>query len=185
MNGAPGESWPEPPVEFPAEPVPSARADFYGGLAWIAFGAAVGVASWRMDRLEKMGVSFFTAPGLVPGVLGVLLVICGVVLAARAWRGGAFGPLQRPPVLLHPELLARIGVTLLLCLGFALGLVGRVPFWVAAATYLFLQIAVLQYPERKARNEAGRGLVVAAVIALVAANAIAFVFEKIFLVRLP
>jgi hypothetical protein len=169
----------------PEGELPSARADFYGGLAWIAFGVAVGIASWRMDRLERMGVSFFTAPGLVPGVLGILLAICGAVLAARAWSRGAFGPVQRPPVLLHPDLLARIGITLVLCLGFALGLVGRVPFWVAAATYLFLQIAVLQYPERRSRNELGRGLAVAAVIALVAANVIAFVFEKIFLVRLP
>ena len=42
---------------------PSARADFYGGLGWIALGIVIGVASWRMDRLERMGVSFFTAPG--------------------------------------------------------------------------------------------------------------------------
>ena len=173
------------PAEGLSESLPSARADFYGGLAWIAFGAAVGIASWRMDRLEKMGVSFFTAPGLVPGVLGILMAICGAVLAARAWRQGAFGAVQRPPVLLHADLLARIGLTLVLCLGFALGLVGRVPFWVAAAAYLFLEIAVLQYPERKARDEVARGLVVAAVIALAAANVIAFVFEKIFLVRLP
>ncbi len=171
--------------EAPAEILPSARADFIGGLAWIAFGLAVGIGSWQMDRLERMGVSFFTAPGLVPGVLGVLMTACGVVLAVRSWRRGALGAAQLPPVLLRPEVLSRIGVTLLLCLGFALGLVGRMPFWAAAAAYLFLQIAVLQYSERKARDEVARGLMVAAVIALAAANAIALVFEKIFLVRLP
>ena len=175
----------EAPAEALPEVLPSSRADFYSGLGWIAFGIAVGVASWRMDRLEKMGVSFFTAPGLVPGVLGVLMVVCGVILAARSWQRGAFGVAQLPPVLLRPEVLSRIGITLVLCLGFALGLVGRMPFWAAGAVYLFLQIAVLQYPGRKAQDEVARGLAVAAVIALIAAGVIAFVFEKIFLVRLP
>lgn len=169
----------------PEEPRPSERADFYGGLAWIALGTAIGIASWRMDRLERMGVSFFTAPGLVPGVLGVLIAACGMVLAVRAWRQGALAPVQRPPVLLRPDVLARIGVTLALCLGFALVLVGRIPFWMAAAAFLFVQIAVLQYPERKARGEVARGLVVAAAIGLGAGGAIAFMFQEIFLVRLP
>ena len=164
---------------------PSARADFYAGLAWVALGAAIGVASWRMDRLERMGVSFFTAPGLVPGVIGVLIGACGLVLAARAWQQGAFGPLQRHPVLLRPDVIARVGVSLALCLGFALGMVGRVPFWIAAASYLFAQIAILQYAERKARGEVARGLLVAAAIALGAAGAIAFLFQEVFLVRLP
>jgi len=167
------------------EVLPSARADFYGGLAWIVFGIAIGIASWRMDRLERMGVSFFTAPGLVPGVLGVLITVCGLILAVRSLRRGAFGTVQAPPVILRPEMLGRIGITLVLCLGFALGLVGRVPFWFAGALYLFLQIAVLQYPERKAHGEVARGLLVAAVIAVAAAGTIAFVFQEIFLVRLP
>ena len=169
----------------PEEPRPSERADFYGGLAWIALGTAIGIGSWRMDRLERMGVSFFTAPGLVPGVLGVLIAVCGEVLATRAWYQGAFGPAQRPAVLLRANALARIGVTLSLCLSFAVVMVGRVPFWIAAAAYLFVQIAVLQYPERKAHGEVARGLVVAAAIALGAAGAIAFLFQEIFLVRLP
>ena len=62
---------------------PSARADLYGGLFWIALGSAIAVGSWRMDRLEHMGVSFYTAPGLVPGILGLLMILCGAVLADR------------------------------------------------------------------------------------------------------
>ena len=169
----------------PEQARPSARADFYGALAWIAFGVAVGIGSWRMDRLEKMGVSFFTAPGLVPGVLGALMAVGGLVLAVRAWREGTFGTVHRPPVLLRPDVLARIGVTLVLCLGFSLGLVGRIPFWCAASIYLFLQISVLQFPDRKASRDVVRGLAVAAAIALGAGGAIAFMFQEVFLVRLP
>src|SRR5687767_1093064 len=104
-------------------PRPSARADLYGGACWIALGAAIAIASWRMDRLERLGVSFYTAPGLVPGVLGVLIFVCGVVLALRALREGALGPMQRPALLLDAGILRSTALTLLLALGFALVLV--------------------------------------------------------------
>jgi hypothetical protein len=165
---------------------PSARADLYGGLFWIGLGSAIAIGSWHMDRLERMGVSFFTAPGLVPGILGLLMILCGAVLATRALREGALGPGQRAPVLLEASLLRRAGLTLLLTLGFAFVLVGHgLPFPVAAALYLFFQIVVLQYPERKAKNEIGRGLLIAALVAVAAAVVISGLFQEVFLVRLP
>jgi hypothetical protein len=165
---------------------PSARADLYGGLFWIALGAAIAAGSWNMDRLERLGVSFYTAPGLVPGILGLLMILCGAGLAVRALREGALGSVQRPPVLLDAETLKRAGITLLLALGFAGGLVGHgLPFPVAAAIYLFLQIAVLQYPERKAKGEVARGLALAAAVAVGAALVISLLFQEVFLVRLP
>jgi hypothetical protein len=165
---------------------PSARADLYGGFFWVALGVAIVIASWNMDRLERQGVSFYTAPGLVPGILGVLMVIGGMVLGARALREGALGRKQRAPVLLERTTLKRVGVTLLLALGFALVLVGHgLPFPVAAAIYLFMQITVLQYPERRAKNQVGRGLLVAAIVAAGAAIVISALFQEVFLVRLP
>jgi hypothetical protein len=165
---------------------PSARADLYGGLFWITLGIAIAVGSWNMDRLEKQGVSFFTAPGLLPGILGVLFVLCGLVLTGRSLREGALGPDQRPPVLLNGDTLKRAGVALLLTIGFAVGLVGHgVPFPVAATLFLFLQISILQYPERKAKHEVAKGLAIAAAVAVGAATAISLLFQYVFLVRLP
>ena len=165
---------------------PSARAALGGGAFWIALGAAIAIASWNMDRLERLGVSFFTAPGLMPGILGVLMILCGAVLAVRALRAGALGPRQGPALLLEPQTLRRAGITLVLALGFAIGLVGHgVPFPVAAAVYLFLQIAIVQYPERKAKGEVRRGLAMAAIVAMSAAAVISTLFQHVFLVRLP
>ena len=165
---------------------PSARADFYAGLFWIALGGAIVAGSWRMDRLERLGVSFYTAPGLVPGILGLLMILCGAVLAVRALREGALGPGQRPAMLLQAETLKRAGVTLLLTLGFAIGLVGHgLAFPVAAGIYLFLQISMLQYPERKAQGQVARGLAAAAAVAVGAALVISLLFQEVFLVRLP
>ena len=60
-----------------------------------------------------------------------------------------------------------------------------VEVWVAAAVYLFLHIFLLQWPERRARNEVARGAVIAAAIAIGASGAISYIFQEVFLVRLP
>ena len=50
----------------------------------MAFGGLVVVASWRMDRLAQQGADLYTAPGLWPGVVGLLLALLGGVLAWRS-----------------------------------------------------------------------------------------------------
>jgi Tripartite tricarboxylate transporter TctB family len=176
------------------------RSDLVTGGVWVVLGVAIMIGSWRMDRLESQGVQWFTAPGLVPGVLGVLITIAaiGIVLRAlRHHRPRALGPLATQPLPdegalvtdepdANPDFGARAALTLVLCIGFAAGLVGYgIPFWVAAATYLFLHIFLLQLPERRARGEVARAALVAAAIAIGAAATISYIFQEVFLVRLP
>ena len=165
--------------------LPSPRADVVTGGVWLVIGAAITIGSWRMDRLESQGVQWFTAPGLVPGIMGVLIVLTALLIVVRALRrralstavapaGGGWGD-QR-----------RTLVSLGLCLAFAAGLVGHsVPFWLAASLYLTTHIFILQYPERRAAGQVKRGALVAAIIGVGAAVAISLVFQEIFLVRLP
>lgn len=160
------------------------RSDLVTGGVWVVLGVAISIGSWRMDRLESQGVPWFTAPGLVPGVLGVLITITalGIVLRALRKQTSASGDASEAP----PAFGARALLTLVLCIGFAAGLVGRgVPFWVAAAIYLFLHIFLLQLPERRARGEVAKGVMVAMAIAFGASLAIATIFQEVFLVRLP
>lgn len=160
---------------------PSARADLVSGGLWVVIGAAIAVGSWRMDRLASQGVEWFTAPGLLPGILGVAIVLAALLVVVRALRSATYSKVQ------HEEShLGRAALTLVLCLGFAIGLVGHgLPFWLAAGVYLFLHIFLLQLPERRAAGEVGRGAAVAAAIALGAAVGISLIFQEVFLVRLP
>ncbi|HVF65751.1 MAG TPA: tripartite tricarboxylate transporter TctB family protein [Casimicrobiaceae bacterium] len=164
----------------------SRRSDLVTGGIWLALGAAIIVGSWRMDRLESQGVTWFTAPGLVPGIMGILIALTalGIVLRAlRARQSAARIDGHEPEA--HRSIPATL-LTLVLCIGFAAGVVGRgVPFYVAAAAYLFMHIFLLQLPERRAKNEIARGALVAATIAIVASAAISYVFQEVFLVRLP
>ena len=169
-------------------PKPSARSDLISGAVWAVIGVAIIIGSWRMDRLAAQGVQAFAAPGLVPGILGVLITVTGLAIVLRALRQGALGAMAsaEQAAAAGSRLGGRAALTLALCLGFAGLLVGHgLPFPVAAALYLFAHILLLQWHERGAAGQRGRGVLVAAAIAVVAAGVISFVFQALFLVRLP
>ena len=167
-----------------AEALPSPRSDLVSGGVWSVIGVAIAIGSWNMDRLEKQGVPGFAAPGLVPGILGVLITLTALAIVIRSLNRGALGPDGNWTG--RGRDWGRTGLALALCLGFAGGLVGHgLPFWVAASTYLFLHVFLLQLPERRAAGQVGRGVAVAAAVALGAGVTIAMMFQYAFLVRLP
>jgi hypothetical protein len=166
-----------------ADERPSARADLVSSSIWIVIGAAIAVGSWRMDRLESMGVQPFAAPGLVPGILGLCIAATGLIIAVRSARAVARGDRHQQAESVG---LGRAVLTLMLCLGFAAGLVGHgLPFWAAAAVYLFLHVFLLQYDERRAQGTVRQGVMLAAGVAIGVSAFVTIVFQYVFLVRLP
>jgi putative tricarboxylic transport membrane protein len=164
----------------------SPRADLIGGLAWAAFGIAIVVASWTMDRLEQFGATLYTAPGLVPGLLGAAIALLGVVLTIRAIRRGAIAALAAPWST-TPEGRAsriRVAIATVLSLAYALILVGRIPFPVATAVFVFAFIMVFDVSDAK-RSPLLRRALVAAIAAVATAAVVSLTFERVFLVRLP
>ena len=78
----------------------SARADLRQGLGWVALGVAVLVGSITMDRLEKQDVNPYTVPGLLPGLLGLAMMLLGGILTAIP-RTRNFGLLLLGPVIMN------------------------------------------------------------------------------------
>ena len=145
------------------------------GLFWIALGGAIFYASWTMDRLASLGVKPFSAPGLLPGILGAFIVLLGIAMLLRG-RQEETEPIQW----------RRILLPLALCLGFAGGMVGRgIPFWVAAWVFVAVMIWTLQYRDRKLKGNLRRLAALSLSIGLGASVAIALVFQELFLIRLP
>lgn len=163
---------------------PSAFADLLWSLVWIALGAAIAYGSWTMDRLEQMHINPYTAPGLVPGVLGGFLVAMGALLMLRSVRAGA---LQVAGGLPQPQLdLKRLGTAFVLCLGYAAGLVGHgLPFWAATTLFVAGSILIFQWPERRQNGTLAKGALIALVCGAGTAAAVTAVFQELFLVRLP
>lgn len=173
----------------------SRRGDAVSALAWAVLGAGVLVASWRMDRLTHLGIEPWAAPGLLPGVVGALMIGFAAALGWSAWRAR---PDDAPAVALAAEPtpaaeadggsagLRGAVLAAALCIAFAgLGLGRGLPFATEAAAFVLIFIAAFSWRRWRAERRVGRGLAVAAVVALVSAHAIAALFESVFLVRLP
>lgn len=155
---------------------PSARVDLAAALVWMALAAAILAASFTMDRLERLGAKLYSAPGLVPGLLGLVLFVLGALLAARALRAGALRDGR-----INASLRQGWGTTalvLVLCLGYALGLVGRAPFWLATFVFVTAFIVLFEYPARLR-------MALAPLYGAVTSLAVTWLFETLFYVRLP
>ncbi len=170
---------------------PAQPADFLFGLFWAVLGGSIAWGSWTMDRLERQGVEPYAVPGLVPGLLGLILLGFGLLLSLRGWRGraaprGEVAPSEGASESQGKAEPWRIGLALVLALGFVLGLLGHgPPFWLCAFLFVFLAIALFEWPERRAAGTLARGLAQAFLVAAGAALLVSFVFQEVFLVRLP
>jgi hypothetical protein len=150
------------------------------GAGWMVLGAAIFIASWRMDRLANLNINPWSVPGLLPGLLGALMVLFGAVLCLRPPAPAGQAPATGGR--------GRVWLALALCGGFACGLLGRgLPFFLTAAGFLFVSILVFRWIDRDPGEPPGLGAlaVSSAVIALAASGAISLLFQKVFLVRLP
>jgi putative tricarboxylic transport membrane protein len=167
---------------------PSARSEFFGACAWIALGVAVLVGSLAMDRLERQNINPYTIPGLLPALLGIAMIVLGSALAWRSWRGGA---LQQIAPALTPDKRderRRLWIVIALCVGYGAVLIGHgLPFWLASTIYVTGSILILRRMSRDAeqRQLSTRSALQALVIGVAASFITQWVFQDLFLVRLP
>ena len=160
----------------------SARSDWRGGAGWVGFGLLILIGSWRMERFESMGAQLYAMPGFVPALLGGALVLLGLVLMLRGWqRQRHEAPAPDNATRAEPLINGRIALTLALTLVYAALLIGRLPFWLATAVFVAAFVA-LYAPREQAL---ARRLVVALLAGLITSAVVTWVFQFIFLVRLP
>jgi hypothetical protein len=174
------------PTPHPPEVGP--RSDFFAALGWMALGGAILIGSWTMDRLKNQDVNPYTVPGLLPGLLGIAMMLLGSWLLLRSWRQGALRRPAAPDSSGSSISVRQLGLAIGLCVTFDVVMVGHgLPFWLAAAAFVSVAILTLQHSQRKAagRRLSARAVSSAVAIGLGAGLAITEVFQQIFLVRLP
>ena len=162
------------------------KADFVTGLVLVALGAAVVWASLEMPRFEERGANLYTAPGLVPGVLGAIILVLGAVLFVRAaLAGGGRSWSPDAKVGAADPGMRRLVLCVALCLVYAIGLIGTLPFWLATFVFVAAFVVLFEWPLATSRTDRLRRLFFAPLFAAVIAAAVTLLFQDVFLVRLP
>lgn len=162
----------------------TARTDLWGGAGWMAFGLWILTEALRMDRFKSMGASVYTMPGFVPGMIGSVLIVLGLMLAVRGWRKRAINRTISSSDAIEPVeplINKRIALMLPLTLVYAIALLGRMPFWLATALFVASFTWAFTPPEQPKL----RRLITSLLSGVITTAVVIFVFQEIFLVRLP
>lgn len=166
------------------------QADMFVGIGLLIFGAVAAFESWRMPRFEHLGVQIYQAPGFVPGLLGLTIAAFGMMILVRSLReggwqltsgrmGGSIGSQLRSIEA------RRLAILFVITLGYAWGLVGLIPFWAASFVFVLVFILLFDWHEAAAQSKQVRLLITASVQAVLTSAVVFYVFEYIFMVRLP
>jgi putative tricarboxylic transport membrane protein len=155
-------------------------ADRWSGIGWIVFGVVIVVHASMMETREYLGATFLTGPGLVPAMIGTAIALLGLVLFLRGRRGEVMAYFEDFDL----ESARRVAVALALMLIYGLGMIGTFPF--VLATFLFVTAFVMVFNLPVSGTRAIAMLAVkAATTGAVTAFTVDFVFQTVFLVRLP
>lgn len=163
----------------------SRRREWVNAGGWAAAGVIILVASWRLDRLDKLNINPWSAPGLTPGVVGALIILVALALAVQAWR-------EPPSAAAEDGQPSAAGtgrrslVAAVLCVLFAGYALGRgLPFVVEGALFILVFTSVFSYSIWRAEGRVARALMQTLAVAVGASLFISWLFESVFLVRLP
>ncbi len=168
------------------EPLPP-RVDLWTAAVFFAIAIAILYASWVMPTYREQAGQLYTAPGLVPAFYGTIIALLSLWLGARsigrgALRRDAAGP---PRTKREGHSNTRLALASALCLIYAVGLIGRLPFWLATAIFVFLFVLLFEWRRDEALAFRLRRMAIAAVLGVGTGWAVLYVFRDIFLVRLP
>lgn len=154
-------------------------------LFFLLLGCAIIGLSLRMPTgLDQKG-AIYTAPGLVPGLYGFIIAGLSIWLGLRALGRSRRHEHGVPLAAGNAASNWRLGAAALLCVIFAVGLIGRLPFWLATATFVTLFIFLFEWEPGRSMQDRLRPFGTALAQGLVTGALVTLVFEKLFYVRLP
>ena len=175
----------EQPFEH-EQPLP-ARFDLWIAAVFFVIGATAASLAYRMPTFADQKGQIYTAPGLVPGFYGIVIVLLSIWLALRAVRQGALrsGLEHAEPEAIANPVTYRLALAIVLALLFVVGLLGRMPFWLSSAIFVATFTGIFEWQAGEPWQTRARRLGEAIVLGLVTGVSVALVFEKFFYVRLP
>ena len=163
------------------------KADFVTSLFLTALGFGIFIISIRMPTFKELGANPYSAPGIVPSVLGMILFILGIVLLVRSISRQGYHihiSLNGIIELMRRRSIKRLIIALFLSLAYV-RLLGKMNYFLLNSLYILLFILAYEFDFRKSMIKQKRTLILAISVAFLIAGSIALVFQYLFLVRLP
>lgn len=164
------------------------KADLVTGIVLLAFSIGVIVLSSQMPTFIERGRNPYSAPGLVPALLGVIIGLLSLIMIIRSIRRGGYRlglTAQNVGGFFRKGSTVRVLVTLVWSVVYSYGFIGRMHYAIATGLYVFGFIAYFEYERRKTGREHlrsfGFGLLEAVLVAVIVSG----VFQYLFLVTLP
>ena len=164
------------------------RKDFLTSIVLIVFSITIVVMSYTMPRLERRGIDPLSAPGVVPGMIGMVLLCLALILFFRSIKNGGyrfFPTSGHPEKPVHQGAVTRVSITLLLSLVYAIGFLGRLNYSLSTGIFIFSFICLFEIQPGKPFREQKKVFLFALVQAVVASALITLVFQNLFLIDLP
>lgn len=165
------------------------RIDFLFSLVLIAFGVAILVAAYDMPwSSEQTGISgsWYLSPGLLPAILGAMLIVFSLNILAHAVSAGGHrnvGDLIKRGLVgviknraFHKSILSIVVISV-----YIFGLLGNVNYYVATASYLFVFMVLFHHRS----NSFLLNLLILGTIAIVVPVVVGYLFSNYLDVPLP
>jgi hypothetical protein len=169
------------------EPHRMDQADFITSLFLSFLGFAVFIISIRMPTFRNLGANPYSAPGIVPAILGVILFVLGIFLLVRFVSRKGYQikiSINGMILLLKQKSIQRLMIALFLSIAYV-QLLGKMNYFVLNSLYILIFILSYELDFREKRLKQKKTMIIAFSEAFLIAGLIALVFRYLFLVRLP
>jgi len=169
------------------EPKNMDKADFITSIFLVIFGLAIFLISIRMPTFRNLGANPYSAPGIVPSMLGAIIFILGMILFFRSITREGYKinySLNNIKKILIKRPIQRFLIALFLSLSYVF-LLGKVDYFLLSGGYIFVFILAYELNIKKSIIQQNKTIIFALAEAVLIGGSIALVFRYLFLIRLP
>ncbi len=164
------------------------KADFLMSIVLMIFGISVLINASGMPNFADQNVSPYSAPGVVPTLLGAIFLLLGMIMLIRSiLRKGYRLGITRNNIAawFKDQTTHRFLITLGLSVVYALILLGRMHFLLATGLYMFSFVVLFEYKRGVGLFAQKKTLLMALLLAVLTSGSIYWVFRYLFLVNFP
>ena len=138
--------------------------------------------------MEQVGADPYSVPGIVPGFLGVVILILSIILLVRSiLRAGYKLDLngEKVAAFFKDKSIIRVLLTIIISVIYGAILLGRMPYVLTTFLYVMVFIIIFEYRFDQKFHGQGKTVLFSFIQAILVAGVVAAVFRYVFLVKLP